>query len=114
MAEERLKKLIENLTSSEYGNILDKFYLYNKNGLIDAVEMIHLIKNFLSILRMFNIQAKDDQIYEDVELNLRDIGTSYRIDKIPDEKTKTIKAKIIYPAWYLNNKEIIKPLVEII
>lgn len=102
--------LVRNLNDSNNGNLLDRLYCYLKGK--DEKNLPFIISNLLNVLRQSGIYPRETiKLGEIVPIEEYSFY-NYRLNKdISDIKLD--KGKVVYPAWFYNDKEILKPYVNI-
>jgi len=117
LPEKILIKLFNDLNSPQFGNLLDRIYIY-ANGFEQAdVGTAHeIFTNFLAVLSLYNIIGHLDKEEYNSEINVKkeEIGSIYRSDKPVQSAKQTFVAKVLYPRWTLNQKTITHKFVKII
>ena len=102
--------LVKTLNDSSNGNLLDRLYCYLKDE--DAKNLPFIVSNLLNVLRQMGIYPRETiKIGKIVPIEEYSFY-NYRINKDISD-IKLCEGEIVYPAWFYNDKEIIKPYVNI-
>ena len=105
-----LVDLVKFMNDSTNGNLLDRLYCYSKGK--DEKNMMFIITNLLNVFRQLGIFPREThKIGENVSIEEYSFY-NYRFNKDISD-IKLCEGEVIYPAWFYNNKEILKPYVNI-
>ncbi|MDK2562827.1 hypothetical protein QOZ84_04635 [Romboutsia sedimentorum] len=105
-----LVDLVKNMNDDTNGNILDRLYCYSKGE--QEKNLMFVATNLFNVFRQMGISPRETK---KIGTNV-DIGEysfyNYRLNKdISDIKLS--KGDVLYPAWFYNGVEILKPYVNI-
>lgn len=105
-----LEDIVRNMNDSTNGNLLDRLYCFSKGYEEKSLEFV--VKNLFNVLRQIGISPRETvKIGKKVFIEEYSFY-NYRLNKdISDIKLS--EGEVIYPAWFYNNKEILKPYVTI-
>lgn len=102
--------LVKILNDSTNGNLLDRLYCYLKYG--DEKILPFIVSNLLNVLRQVEVYPRETiKIREVVSIGEYSFY-NYRINKDISD-IELCEGKIVYPAWFYNDKETLKPYVNI-
>ncbi|MGL6107589.1 hypothetical protein [Romboutsia sp.] len=105
-----LVDLVRNMNDSTNGNLLDRLYCYSKG--YEEKSLIFVAKNLFNVLRQVGIYPRETiRIGENVSIEEYSFY-NYRLNKDISD-IKLCEGEVVYPAWFYNNKEILKPYVTI-
>lgn len=105
-----LIELVQNMNYSINGNLLDRLYSYSKGK--EENNLMFVATNLFNVLREMGIFPRETvKLGEDVDIEEYSFY-NYRLNKDISD-IKLCKGTILYPAWFYNNKEILKPYVDI-
>lgn len=104
---------LEVLNSVNFGNVLDRLYLWAfKEKDYDIYEIKLYVKNLFRAFEDLGICVDDEILFKNINLKPHEIGTSYRLNKDIGEYVEGEK-KVIFPAWKYREKTIINPMIEV-
>lgn len=102
--------LVKNMNDSSNGNLLDRLYSYSRG--YDEKSLMFVAKNLFNVLRQVGICPRETiKIGESVDIEEYSFY-NYRFNKDISD-IKMCEGTVVYPAWFYNNKEILKPYVTI-
>lgn len=102
--------LVKCMNESTNGNLLDRLYCYSKGH--DEKNLMFIAKNLFNVLRQVGIYPREtNKIGESVSIEEYSFY-NYRLNKDISD-VKLCEGEVVYPAWFYNNKEILKPYVNI-
>ena len=102
--------LVKLMNDSTNGNLLDRLYCYSKGH--EEKNLMFIAKNLFNVFRQLGIFPREiTKIGEDVIIEEYSFY-NYRLNKDISD-IKLCEGEIVYPAWFYNNKEILKPYVKI-
>ncbi|MGL5348099.1 MAG: hypothetical protein ACRDA3_12170 [Peptostreptococcaceae bacterium] len=102
--------LVKLMNDSTNGNLLDRLYCYSKGN--EEKNLMFIAKNLFNVFRQLGISPRETtKIGEDVIIEEYSFY-NYRLNKDISD-IKLCEGEIVYPAWFYNNKEILKPYVNI-
>ncbi len=105
-----LVDLVKVMNDSTNGNLLDRLYCYSKGQ--DEKNLMFIITNLFNVLRQHGIYPRETyKIGESVSIEEYSFY-NYRLNKDISD-IKLCEGEVIYPAWFYNNKEILKPYINI-
>lgn len=105
-----LIELVKNMNSDTNGNLLDRLYSYSKGG--EEKNLIFLATNLFNVFREMGVSPRET-IKIGAEVSIEEYSFyNFRLNKDISD-IKLCNGKVIYPAWFYNGKEILKPYVNI-
>ncbi|MGL5313431.1 MAG: hypothetical protein ACRC92_09300 [Peptostreptococcaceae bacterium] len=102
--------LVKHMNESTNGNLLDRLYCYSKG--YDEKNLMFIATNLFNVLRQVGIYPREtNKIGESVCIEEYSFY-NYRLNKDISD-VKLCEGEVVYPAWFYNNKEILKPYVNV-
>lgn len=102
--------LVKNLNDPTNGNLLDRLYCYLKDE--NEKNMPFIISNLLNVLRQMGIYPRETIKLGEVVSIEEYSFYNYRLNKDISD-IKLCEGQVMYPAWFYNEREILKPYVNI-
>ncbi len=101
---------VKNMNNDINGNILDRLYCYSKGK--EEKNLMFITNNLFNVLRQMGVYPRETiKIGDTVSIEEYSFY-NYRLNKdISDIKLS--EGKVVYPAWFYKNKEILKPFVDV-
>lgn len=100
--------LVKVMNDSTNGNILDRLYCYSKGE--EEKNLMFIAKNLFNVFRQLGIFPRETTKIGDDVLIEEYSFYNYRLNKDISD-IKLCEGEVVYPAWFYNNKEILKPYV---
>lgn len=102
--------LVQNMNDSTNGNLLDRLYCYSKGK--EETNLMFVATNLFNVLREMGIFPRETiRVGDNVKVEEYSFY-NYRLNKDISD-INSCEGKVLYPAWFYNNKEILKPYVNI-
>lgn len=102
--------LVQNMNDSTNGNLLDRLYCYSKGK--EETNLMFVTTNLFNVLREMGIFPRETvRVGDNVKVGEYSFY-NYRLNKDISD-IDSCEGKVLYPAWFHNNKEILKPYVSI-
>ncbi|WP_042275678.1 hypothetical protein [Faecalimicrobium dakarense] len=102
--------LVQNMNDSTNGNLLDRLYCYSKGK--EEANLMFVATNLFNVLREMGIFPRETiKVGDNVKVEEYSFY-NYRLNKDISD-IDSCEGKVLYPAWFYNNKEILKPYVNI-
>lgn len=102
--------LVHNMNDSTNGNLLDRLYCYSKGK--EETNLMFVATNLFNVLREMGIFPRETvRLGDNVKVEEYSFY-NYRLNKDISD-INACEGKVLYPAWFYNNKEILKPYVNI-
>lgn len=102
--------LVKNMNDDTNGNLLDRLYCYSKGK--DEQNLMFVATNLFNVFRQMGISPRETaKIGSNVFIEEYSFY-NYRLNKDISD-IKLCEGEVLYPAWFYNSKEILKPYVNI-
>ncbi|AEM74916.1 hypothetical protein [Caldicellulosiruptor acetigenus] len=116
LPEKILIKLFNDLNSPQFGNLLDKIYVYaNDLEPVDSSTAQEIFTNIISVLSLYNIvgHLSKEEYKSTISIKKEEIGSIYRCDRPAQSDKQVYEAQILYPKWTYNQKTVANKFVRI-
>ncbi|MGL4911402.1 MAG: hypothetical protein ACRC3Y_03125 [Romboutsia sp.] len=108
--EKALIDLVKNMNDDTNGNLLDRLYCYSKGE--EEKNLIFVATNLFNVFRQMGVSPRET-IKRGSDVSIEEYSFyNYRLNKDISD-IKLCHGKVIYPAWFYNSKEVLKPYVNI-
>ena len=105
-----LTDLVKNMNDDTNGNLLDRLYSYSKGK--DEKNLMFVATNLFNVFRQMGISPRETiKIGSNVCIEEYSFY-NYRLNKDISD-IKLCEGEVLYPAWFYNSKEILKPYINI-
>ncbi len=105
-----LTDLVKNMNDDTNGNLLDRLYSYSKGK--DEKNLMFIATNLFNVFRQMGISPRETiKIGSNVCIEEYSFY-NYRLNKDISD-IKLCEGEVLYPAWFYNSKEILKPYINI-
>lgn len=105
-----LTDLVKNMNDDTNGNLLDRLYSYSKGK--DEKNLMFVATNLFNVFREMGISPRETiKIGSNVCIEEYSFY-NYRLNKDISD-IKLCEGEVLYPAWFYNSKEILKPYINI-
>lgn len=102
--------LVQNMNDPTNGNLLDRLYCYSKGK--EETNLMFVATNLFNVLREMGIFPRETvRVGDDVKVEEYSFY-NYRLNRDISD-IDSCEGKVLYPAWFYNNKEILKPYVNV-
>ncbi|MCR8746530.1 MICOS complex subunit MIC60 [Romboutsia lituseburensis] len=108
--EKALVDLVKNMNDDTNGNLLDRLYCYCKGS--KEQNLMFIATNFFNVFRQMGISPRET-IKLGSSVSIEEYSFyNYRLNKDISD-IKLCEGNVIYPSWFYNSTEILKPYVNV-
>ena len=108
--EKALIDLVKNMNDDTNGNLLDRLYCYSKGE--EEKNLMFVATNLFNVFRQMGVSPRET-VKRGLRVSIEEYSFyNYRLNKDISD-IKLCYGEVIYPAWFYNSKEVLKPYVNI-